>query len=301
MIDNVPDLRVFTRIAATGSLSSAARDLGLSLSMVSKRLARLEAAFQVRLVNRSSRTITLTESGIELLPRALSILRQVEETEVAMTAERSSVGGTLRITATAAFARRRLAPCLPRFMAQYPQLRIHLIATDRKLDIIAERIDVAIRRSDLTDSSMVTRTLAPDRRVLVASPSYVSVHGAPQRPEDLKRHRCAVVGDPPITIWRLSRGANTIAVEIDWTLLVDDGETAHAVALAGGAITLKPLWDVAEDLAAKRLVRVLPDWEPPAVSIQAVFASRHHQPARIRTFVTFLEKGLREEASRLGL
>ncbi|WBO23991.1 LysR family transcriptional regulator [Sphingomonas abietis] len=289
------DLAVFVRIAAAGSLSAAARDLGMSLTVVSKRLVRLEAALNVRLVNRSSRRTSLTNDGAELLPRARDILARVEEAEAALQSRSTEAAGILRVTATIAFASGQIAPRLGRFMARNPDLRIQLLSTDRMLDIVQDNVDVAIRQAVLPDSDLVSRTLVSDRRVLVSSPDYLARHGTPAVPQDLAKHRCIVLGDPPVTEWRFQRGARKVSVDVGWTLLANDGVAAQAACLGGAGIALKSIWDAREDLATGRLVEVLPGWVPPSMPIQAVFASRHHQPARIRAFVDFLQEELRNE------
>jgi DNA-binding transcriptional LysR family regulator len=292
---NPEELVVFARIAATGSLSAAARELGLSLTAVSRRLSALEGGLQLRLVNRSSRQVSLTDDGHALLPMARDILVRLEEAEAAVKTRSTSAEGTLRVTATIAFASRQIAPRLGRFMALHPDLRVHLISTDTLLDIVQDNVDLAIRQAILPDSELVSRVLAPDRRVLVASPDYVARHGPPRKPQDLADHRCIVLGDPPVTLWRFQRGARKVAVEVGWTLLVNDGNAAQEACLGGAGLALKSIWDAREDLAQGRLVELLPGWMPPVMPIHAVFASRHHRAARISAFVDFMREELHRE------
>jgi DNA-binding transcriptional LysR family regulator len=295
---NLEDLTVFVRIAAAGSLSQAARDLGISLPVVSKRLARLEETLAVRLVNRSTRHVSLTDDGHDLLPRARDILARVEEAEAAVQSRHTEASGILRITATVAFAVGQIAPRLGRFMALNPDLRIHLLSTDKMLDIVEDNVDVAVRQAILPDSNLVSRVIAPDRRVLVASPAYVERHGKPARPEDLARHRCIVLGDPPVTSWRFRRGNRKASVDVGWTMLANDGAAAHAACLGGAGIALKSIWDSREDLDEGRLVELLPGWAAPSMPIRAVFVSRNHLPARIRAFIDFFQDELRQEVAR---
>ncbi|QJU59961.1 LysR family transcriptional regulator [Sphingomonas sp. AP4-R1] len=292
---HLEDLAVLVRIEASGSLSQAARDLGISLTVVSKRLARLEQMLGARLVNRSTRSVSLTADGQTLLPRALDILARVEEAQAAVQSGRTEASGILRVTATVAFACGQIAPRLGRLMALNPDLRIHLLSTDKMLDIVEDNIDVAIRQAILPDSNLISRVIAPDRRVLVASPLYVDRHGAPERPQDLAHHRCIVLGDPPVTMWRFQRGGTKITVEVGWTMLANDGAAAHAACLGGAGIALKSIWDSREDLEQGRLIELLPGWTAPSMPIRAVFASRGHQPARIRAFTDFLQEELRAE------
>lgn len=292
---NPEELLVFTRIAATGSLSGAARELGLSLTAVSRRLAALETAVQLRLVNRSSRQVSLTDDGQALLPMARDILERLDEAENSLRSRGSHAEGVLRMTATIAFASHQIAPRLGRFLQAHPDLRIQLIATDSMLDIVQDNIDLAIRQAILPDSELVSRVLAPDRRVLVASPDYVARHGAPRRPQDLAQHCCIVLGDPPVTQWRVQRGVRKVAVEVGWTLLLNDGGTAQQACLGGAGIALKSIWDAREDLEQGRLVELLPGWMPPVMPIHAVFASRQHRAARIGVFIDFLRQELHRE------
>lgn len=295
---HLEDLAVFVRLASAGSLSEVARLDGMSLAVISKRLARLESDLQVRLVNRSPRRISLTDDGLELLPRAREILGKVEEAQAALQTRSTAAAGVLRITATIAFSVGQIAPRLGRFLQANPDLRIQLLSTDRMLDIVKDNVDVAIRQAKLPDSELVSRTIAPDRRVLVASPDYVARRGSPRVPQDLAEHDCIVLGDPPVTLWRFQRGARKVGVEVGWRLLANDGAAAQAACLGGAGIALKSIWDAREELAEGRLVELLPGWVPPAIPIQAVFASRHHQPARIRAFVDFLQDELRREVLR---
>lgn len=295
---NLEDLAVLVRIGTAGSLSQAARDLGISLTVVSKRLARLEQMLGVRLVNRSTRSVSLTEDGQTLLPRAMDILARVEEAQAAVQSGRTEASGVLRVTATVAFACGQIAPRLGRLMALNPDLRIHLLSTDKMLDIVEDNVDVAIRQAILPDSNLVSRVIAPDRRVLVAAPAYVDRHGEPKRPQDLAHHRCIVLGDPPVTMWRFQRGGTKVTVEVGWTMLANDGAAAHAACLGGAGIALKSIWDSHEDLAQGRLVELLPGWIAPSMPIRAVFAARGHQPARIRAFTDFLQEELRAEVQK---
>lgn len=295
---HLEDLAIFVRLASAGSLSEVARLDGISLAVVSKRLARLETDLHVRLVNRSPRGISLTDDGLELLPRAREILDKVDDAQAALQKRSTAAAGVLRVTATIAFSVGQIAPRLGRFLQANPDLRVQLLSTDRMLDIVQENVDVAIRQATLPDSDLLSRTVAPDRRVLVASPDYLARRGHPRVPEDLANHDCIVLGDPPVTLWRFQRGSRKASVEVGWTLLANDGAAAQAACLGGAGIALKSIWDARDDLAIGRLVELLPGWVPPTIPIQAVFASRHHQPARIRAFIDFLQDELRREVRR---
>ncbi|GBR68506.1 LysR family transcriptional regulator [Gluconobacter kanchanaburiensis] len=292
---NHEDMGVFAQIASTGSLSKAARNLGISLTVVSKRLNRLERDLGVRLVNRSSRKTRLTDEGYAFIPMVRDILSRIEAAEASVSMHKTEVVGTLRVTATIEFASGLIAPILGKFLHQNPGLKIELISTDKLLDIVGENIDIAVRQAPLRDSGLVARAIAPDWRVLVASPDYIAQHGAPMTPADLATHRCIVLGDPPVTTWRLKRGVEQVSTDVSWTILSSDGGAAQGACIGGAGIALKSIWSARSELTSGRLVEVLPGWRPPFIPIQAVSASRHHQPLRVKAFIDFLRLSLQDE------
>lgn len=299
-LEQIGDLRAFAAIVDAGSLSAAARELGLSLAGISKRLIRLEETLGVVLLNRSTRQMSLTEEGREFHAHCRELLEQVRRTEEAIGTRRSDVSGVIRVTAGLAFARRQIAPRLGRFLAQYPEVRIELIATDEQVDIVRDGIDLAIRQAVLPDSSLVARVLAPDRRVLCAAPSYLERHGMPEQPEDVARHRCIVFGDAA-TAWTFSRGDQTRTVEVSGAIRVNAGDVAHGAVLGGAGLIHKSIWEVAEDLAAGTLVAVLPEWRSHARPIHVLYPSVRHQMPRVRRFTEFLLAELKEAAQALPL
>ncbi len=294
-LDNLTDLSIFAQAVATGSLSGAGRALGLSLAVVSKRLAGLEARLGVRLLNRTTRRLSLTEEGAAFHECCLRILTDVDAAEAAVTAHRGAVGGLLRVTCTAAFGRRQIAPRMAAFTALYPDLRVHLIATSVVLDLVKEGIDIAIRQAVLPDSTLVVKSLAPNRRIVCAAPSYVARFGVPESPAALARHRFIAMGEPPQSQLRFERPdrSESILVAVEGTVLTNDGELAHAAALGGAGIVIKSIWDVADDLEAGHLVPLLTDWRVPASAIQAVYPSARLLPPKVRAFIDFLGTELR--------
>ena len=299
-IENLADITAFARIAASGSLSAAARELGLSLAVVSKRLARLEAALGARLVQRTTRRLSLTEEGAAFHERALRILAELEAAQEAVGGD-GRPRGLLRVTTTAAFARRWIAPILARFQADCPEVRVQVTATDAVLDLVQNGIDLAVRQAVLPDSALMVRELAPNWRVACAAPDYLARHGRPETPGDLARHPCIVYGDPPMTVWSFVRpGRPAVEIAVSGAIMSNDGEVAHEAALAGAGIVLKSIWYVAEDLAAGRLVRILEDYQSPASPIQAVFPSARHLAPKTRAFLDFLGAELRAGVDRLG-
>jgi DNA-binding transcriptional LysR family regulator len=292
LIDDLASLRIFARVVVAGSLSAAARELGLSLPVVSKRLAGLEARLGTRLLQRTTRRQALTEEGELFHARVVRILAEVEQAEALISRRRQAVSGLLRVTAPGELGRQRIAPLVARFQALYPQLRVQLELTDAVLDLLGGGLDVAIRFGRLADSSMVARPLAPNYRVLCAAPAYLERHGEPRQPADLAGHRCLLIGDQPRAEWRFEGGG--AGVRIAAALFSNDGAAVHAWALEGAGIALKSIWDVGDDLACGRLRRVLPGHAIPAAPLQAIYPHGRHLAPRVRLFVAFLGEQLRQ-------
>ncbi|MCA8195411.1 LysR family transcriptional regulator [Burkholderia vietnamiensis] len=294
LIDDLPALETFARIVSAGSLSAAARELDLSLSVVSKRLAHLESRLGVRLLHRTTRQQTLTDDGAQFHAQVLRILAEIERAETLMSDRRGTVNGILRVTAPGELGRVRIVPLVAAFQRQHPALTVQLMLTDTIVDLLAQDIDVAVRIGSLADSTMIARELAPNHRVLCAAPSYVATHGLPAHPADLRAHRCIVLGDQPRTEWRFDGANGSVAVDVTAALLTNDGGAARSFALEGAGIALKSIWDVDADLDAGTLVRVLPAFAAPAAPLHAVYPGGRHVPLRVRAFVEFLREQLRD-------
>ncbi|KVL57952.1 LysR family transcriptional regulator [Burkholderia territorii] len=295
LIDDLPALETFARIVSAGSLSAAARELDLSLSVVSKRLAHLESRLGVRLLHRTTRQQTLTDDGAQFHAQVLRILAEIDRAETLMSDRRGTVGGVLRVTAPGELGRLRIAPLVAAFQRRHPELTVHLMLTDTIVDLLAHDIDVAVRIGSLADSTMIARELAPNHRVLCASSGYLAVHGLPTHPAELRAHRCIVMGDQPRTEWRFDGAQGAVTVEVTAALLTNDGGAARTLALEGAGIALKSIWDVGADLQAGRLVRVLPTFAAPAAPLHAVYPGGRHVPLRVRTFVDYLRDQLRDQ------
>jgi DNA-binding transcriptional LysR family regulator len=293
LANNFPALVAFARIVSAGSLSAAARELDVPVSVVSKRLSLLEASLGTRLLQRTTRRQTLTEEGRLFHARVLRILDEVEQAEALIAQRRDGVHGLLRITAPGEFGRRWLAPIAAAFQELHPQVTIQLELGDAIVDLLDSGIDLAIRYGALADSSLVARALAPNYRVLCASPAYLQRHGEPRTPAELAGHRCIVIGDQRRTDWKFD-GDETAPVRVDAAFLTNDGGAAQQLALAGSGIALKSIWDVGDDLAADRLVRVLPDHAMAAAPLHAVYPHQRNLPPRVRLFVGYLKEKLQE-------
>lgn len=287
MADNLFDMLVFVRVVEAGSLSGAARLLNMSLTVVSRKLSRLEDRLGVRLANRTTRTLTLTEEGLRFHERCSRILAEIDEAELEVTSGLDTAIGNLRVTATYAFGSRWLAPMLHAFQQEHPRLHVHLDTSDTMTNIVGDGYDLAIRFGALADSSLVARQLAPNVRVICASPAYLDKCGRPKTIEALIDHNCIVYGDPPIDHWTFLDGQS---VAVRGSLSTNNGELAHRWALADGGLVLKSLWDVWDDVEAGRLEVVLSKEKLPATPIHAVFPHNRLTAAKVRLCVDFLAK-----------
>ena len=290
-------MMVFVRVVEAASLSAAARDLNLSVAVVSRRLSRLEERLGVRLANRTTRTLSLTEEGAAFHARCVRILGDIDETEAEVTRGRDTVIGLLRVTSTFAFGRRRLAPLLHEFRQLHPALQIHLDASDSLVNLVESGYDLAIRFGAIADSNLIARQLAPNVRVICAAPAYLERHGRPASIDELPSHDCIVYGNPPLDHWRFADGSS---VRVKGALSTNDGEMAHAWALAGAGLVLKSTWDVEDDIRAGQLEVVLPGLRLPASPIHAVYPHRRHTAAKVRLCVEFLARRLQDQSGAYG-
>lgn len=299
-LDSLADVRIFEAVARLHNLSQASRELDLAVNHVSKRLKRLEDQLGVRLVHRTTRKFSLTSEGQALFQQCAAILDSAAIAEEALAGPDEKPRGTLRVTCTNGFGQWQIVPRLTRFLDLYPDIRVHLLATDELVDLVAQGVDVAIRQATSIDSLLVTRRLAPDSRVLVASPAYLERFGHPTALEDLAEHRCLVQDNAARDTWTLSHAGEKRQVKVPITLLSKSGAATHAGALAGVGIALLAGWEVLDDFDAGRLVWVLPDWKGGPNSIQIVYPARDYQPRRVKVFVDFLQSELQATLARLG-
>lgn len=299
-MDRLREMEIFVAIVAAGSLSAAARTLGLSVPVVSKELARLEERLGTLLLHRTTRSLTLTPEGELFHRRCTTILADVDDAED-QAARGARLEGPLRITTTAAFGRRTLAPLLAEFRLQHPGVEIGLILSDRVLDLVQENIDVALRFGVLPDSRLVARRLAASHRVVCCSPEYAARRGVPQQPEELADHDCLTIGVQQPQEWVLSGPGGERRVTVHARLSANDGEAVHVWAAAGHGLMLKTVWDVADDLRCGRLVRALPQWRSPDNAIHAVFQTNRLMARRTRALVDFLGDRLSGMEAERGL
>ncbi len=285
-MDRLGDLDIFARVVATGSMSQAARDLGLSPPVVSKRIRRLEERLGSRLLQRTTRQIALTEAGKGFHERVLAILSSVEEAENWVSQRAQQARGPLRVSAPTTFGRLHVAPHLVRFLERYPDISLDLTLSDSFVDVVGDGYDVAIRIADLADTSLVARKLAPNHRVLCASPGYLERHGTPQTLADLAHHRLLVHNADS---WRLEGPEGPVTVPVASAVATNSSEVIREAVIAGLGIALRSTWDVGPELRSGQLSIVLPAYRASRrVGIFAVYPSRRHLPVRTRVFIDFL-------------
>jgi DNA-binding transcriptional LysR family regulator len=303
-MDRLREMEIFAAVATTGSLSAAARHQRVSVAMVSKQLAQLERRLGTQLVVRTTRKLTLTEEGRLFLERCRDILAEIADAEQSVSSQDGALSGTIRISAPVAFGRSRLAPLIAAFAARHPQLSFHLQLTDTIVDLLAENIDMAVRFGDLPDSQLVARRLVGSYRIICAAPSYLKMRGRPQGPAELAAHDCIAIcyaegASGRGQVWRFAGpdGQET-ALRITGRLAANNGEVAHAWALAGLGLAQKSIWDIADDLAAGRLVPVLAEYRREE-SLHAVFPPGRQIPRRLQVFTDYLTAELRAAERKL--
>lgn len=283
----IADLEIFARVVTAGSMSAAGRELGLSPAVVSKRLRRLEDRLGTRLLQRTTRQISLTEAGQGFYERVVAILAGIEEAE-AFVARRSALArGTLKISAPTSFGRMHIAPHLHRFMSDNPDLTINLVLSDEMVDIVGEGYDLAIRIAELSDSSLVARKLASVQRVLCATPAYLDEHGRPSTLDDMDSHTCLTMASQDV--WRMEGPEGQVTLRPSGPLITNSNDVVRTCVMDGVGIALRSTWDIGEQLKAGELEIVLPEYSASRdVGIFALFPSRRFLPAKVRLFIDFL-------------
>jgi len=290
------ELGFFVALAGSGSLSAAARDLGITKAAVSKRLASMEGRIGVALVNRTTRRMSLTPEGEVVLERARNILGDIDELDQLLGKSKGTPKGLLRVNATLGFGRSHVAPVISRYARRYPEVDVQLQLSVNPPALTDDAFDVCVRFGEPPDSRAVARRIAPNRRLLCAAPAYLAKHGQPKLPHDLTRHNCIGIrqGDEAYGMWRLSTGRGgrlrTESVKTRGSLTTNDGEIAVRWALDGHGILMRAEWDVARYLRSGQLVQVLPQYDTPGADVYAVYPQRFQLTARVRSFVDFLSE-----------
>ncbi len=292
------DLGFFSTLAASGSLCAAARELGVTTSAVSKRLTQMEARLGVALLHRTTRRMGTTPEGEVYLEHARRILGEIDDLVQLMGSAKVAPKGLLRVNATLGFGRCHVAPIISRFVREHPQVEVQLQLSVHPPLLVDDAFDVCIRFGQPPDSRVIARRIAPNRRLLCASPAYLSRRGNPKTPNDLTTHNCIGIrqGDEAHGVWRLSSGRSTNrrteAVKVRGNLVTNDGEIAVNWALAGHGILMRAEWDISRHLRSGRLVPVLSQFETPDADIFAVYPQQRQHSVRVRAFVEFLAQSL---------
>ena len=282
-------ISTFVEVVARGSLSAAARAEGIAPAMIGRRLDALEARLGVKLLQRTTRKLVLTNEGSAFLEDCQRILSELEDAESAVAERSAKASGHLLVSAPAGFGRQHVAPLLPSFLAEHREVTMNLNLNDRVVDVVGEGVDVAIRIATLSDSSLVGVKLADNQRVLVASPAYLKRHGTPATLADLARHNClAISSEGSQRGWTFRENGKTVTLKVAGNMVCNDGAVLHDWALAGKGLAWRSMWEVSAEIDDGRLATVLDQFAAPGNDIYAVFAQRRHLPLRIRAFVDFL-------------
>ena len=290
------DLGFFSTLASAGSLSAAARELGVTTPAVSKHLALMEARIGVPLVNRTTRRMSLTSEGDLYLENARRILGEIDGMEELLGVAKATPKGLLRVNATLGFGRIHIAPLISRFVRDHRHVEVQLQLSVNPPALTDDAFDVCIRFGAPPDTRVIARRVAANRRLLCASPAYLARHGTPKVPNDLKKHNCIGIrqGDEAYGTWRVAIGkgrhAKTEASRTKGSLATNDGEIAVRWALDGHGILMRAEWDIERHLADGALVQVLPKYALPEADIYAVYPQRHQLAARVRAFVDFVAR-----------
>lgn len=290
---NMDDLAVFLKVVDCAGFSAAARMMDLAPATVSKQIARLEQELGARLFERSTRQLRITDEGRAVAERVRPALALLAEAAEVARQGVQTLTGTIRLTAPVPLGSRYVAQAIALFREQHPQVGFDLRLSDHVVDLYDSDLDLAVRVGALASSRLISRRLAESRRILVAAPSYLRQMGLPAGPSELHQHRCLLFSYPGLrqNHWTLRHegpGGDTELVEVSGELRSDNGDALRAWSRAGLGISLRETWDVADELRSGELVRVLPEWEEPAVPIQAVRVQRSLVPRRVSAFVDFL-------------
>lgn len=297
MIDELGSMAIFARVIESGGFSTAARDLGLSKSSVSKQVSRLEDRLGVRLLNRTTRRLSLTEAGAAFYEGCQRVLSEAEAAKEAVSHLASAPRGELKVNAPMSFGIMHLGPALPEFLERFPELDVQMVLNDRVVDLIDEGFDVGVRITRLLDSSLIARRLAPNRLVACAAPSYLQKYGMPRSPEDLKRHNCLGYSYSKTPgVWQFRREASRHKVSVEGRFTANNGDVIQAALLAGCGIAIQPSFIAGDDLRSGRLVRLFENYQVgDESSVHAVFPANRNLSPKVRVFVDFLVERFGDE------
>lgn len=288
-MDTLDGMRTFVAVVLEGSFSRAAERLNMSPQLVSKYVAQLETRLGARLINRSTRRLSITEAGRAYYERCRDVLADIDEMENAVGDAATAARGTLRINAPMTFGTIHLSAAIAEYQRGQPEVSVDLTLDDRVVDIVSEGYDIAIRIGRLRESSLVARNLAPVRLVVCASPDYLEERGVPDTPQDLQHHECLrYTLAPDSNRWQFRESDDIHDVQVTGSFLANNGDAIRLAALAGRGLALQPTFIVGDDIRAGRLQRVLQDYELDPMGVYAVYAHRKYLSGKVRTFVDYL-------------
>ena len=287
-MDRLTAMQVFVEVASSGSFSATADKLDMSRAMVTRYVGELERWLGARLLQRTTRSVTLTDAGESCLRRGQQMLALMENVEEETASRSDTLRGQLRITCSMSLAYAQMAAAVVDFLKLHPQLKIDLNASEGALNLVEARVDLAIRISAEPDPMLIGRVLAPCASVLVASPAYLAEQSVPQTPAELGRHRCLSYANFGKSVWQLSRGDEHTQVSVASHFSANEATALLRAALAGGGIALQPTYLANPHLQDGSLQAVLPDWKVPDLAIYALYPSRKHLPPTVRAFLDFL-------------
>lgn len=293
-MDRFEAMRIFCKVVELGSFAGAADRLNLSTSAVSRQVAQLEALLGAQLLQRTTRKLSLTENGQAYFERCLQLLADLEETEELIGSNTLHPRGTLRLSAPISFGASHLAPALAAFARQHPDMKFDVVLADRAVDLVEEGLDLAIRVGALGSQNLVARRIGVTPGLVCASPDYLARHGMPQTPQDLLQHNClSYAYSSENNVWRFERpGAEAVRVKISGNIQANNGIVLGEFAAAGLGITRAPDFILGPFVASGRLQPILSDWPAPPLPIHAVYPSRRHLSAKVRSFVDFMQAWL---------
>lgn len=288
-MDRIDAFRLFTAVAELESFTRAADRLGLTPGAASKQIAALEDRVQARLLERTTRSVRLTDAGRALLDRVRPWIAEYEAIENGLVADQAAAAGVLRISAPVDFGANRLVEPVTAFMERWPHVEVRLELADRMVDLVDEGYDLAVRLGHLNDSSLIAKRLADAPMSVVASPAYLERHGEPQHPNELTRHTCIIDRNKPApNLWKFTRGEESVEAKIAGRLSLNGARASIAAACAGAGIACSPAWAAKEALADGRCQEIFTDWAPDHRDLWAVFPSNRYLAHRVRLFVDHL-------------
>ena len=291
-MDRLKQIETFVAVATKGSLTAAAQAEGVAPAIIGRRMDALEARLGVKLLLRTTRRISLTHEGSAFLEDCQRLIADFNNAEASVSAGGVKASGHLRVTAPAGFGRRHVAPLVPGFLDQHPDVSLSLNLSDRVVDLVNEGFDCAVRVGDLPDSSLVSVRLADNRRLCVATPAYLQRAGTPRHPSELTRHACLTLSSDASQTrgWAFVVEGTATYLRPGARLDCSDGQVLHEWCLQGLGLAWRSTWEVEHEIAAGRLVSVLDEFAAPPNGIYAVFAQRKHLPLRLRLWIDFLKQ-----------